>query len=267
MKKALIVIPARYGSTRFPGKPLALLAGKSMLERMVSLARDAARQVADTEVVVATDDARIQTCAEALAVNCVMTPTDCPTGSDRVLHAVNQLSDSPELVINLQCDVPLIPADWVVQMIDTLRQEQVSVVTPAIQLTWALLDRLRETKTTSPFSGTTVIIDRHEQALWFSKTIIPAIRDEAVLREESLHSPVFRHVGLYGYTLDMLRQYVALPQTPYERLESLEQLRLLEHGHPIRVIKVAQGRYPSLSGIDTPEDAERAEALLQQFES
>jgi 3-deoxy-manno-octulosonate cytidylyltransferase (CMP-KDO synthetase) len=266
MKKAVIVIPARYGSTRFPGKPLALLAGKSMLERMVSLARHAAQQIADTQVLVATDDTRIQACAETLAVNCVMTPTDCPTGSDRVLHAVNQLTDPPELVINLQCDVPLIPADWVVQMINILRQESVNVVTPAIQLTWELLDQLRETKATSPFSGTTVVIDKHEQALWFSKMIIPAIRDEAALRKDSLHSPVFRHVGLYGYTLDMLHQYVALPQTSYERLESLEQLRLLEHGYPIRVIKVAQGRYPSLSGIDTREDAERAEALLQQFE-
>ncbi|NKB46869.1 MAG: 3-deoxy-manno-octulosonate cytidylyltransferase [Legionellales bacterium] len=261
----VIVIPARYGSIRFPGKPLALLAGQTMLERVVCIAHRAAQQMGNTQVLVATDDARIQTHAQALKVDCIMTPTDCPTGTDRILHALTQLPNPPELVVNLQCDVPLIPVDWVVQMITALRQESVQVVTPAIQLTWELLDQLREAKTTSPFSGTTVAINQKNQAYWFSKNIIPAIRDEALLRADTLYSPVFRHIGLYGYTFSTLNEYVQLAQTPYEQLESLEQLRLLEHGYNIRIIKVTQGYYPSLSGIDTPADAERAEALLHQL--
>lgn len=261
--RTAIIIPARYGSTRFPGKPLAQLAGKTVLERVVDLARAAAPSSPDVTIHVATDDDRIEIEAMRLGVPCIRTPASCATGTDRVMSAVEQLSYTPDFVINLQGDAPLTPPDFVGAMISAYETSRSDVVTPVVQLAWPELDRLRESKQATPFSGTTVVMDAHQKALWFSKNIIPAIRKEEHLRQSSPLSPVYRHIGLYGYALPALKKYVTLKPGVYEELEGLEQLRVLENGMTIQCVPVDYKGRPSMTGIDSPEDLARAEHLLQ----
>lgn len=260
--KTAIVIPARYGSTRFPGKPLALLAGKTVLERVVGVAREAASATAHVSVHVTTDDDRIADEASRIGVSCLRTATELATGTDRVMAAVAQLPDQPDFVINLQGDAPLTPPDFVSALIEAYGSSRADIVTPVVRLSWDELDRLRASKEKTPFSGTTAVMDEQGRALWFSKIIIPAIRKEDALRQASPLSPVHRHIGLYGYDLGALKKYIALRPGRYEELEGLEQLRALENGMSIRCVTVDYRGRPAMTGIDAPEDLERAERLL-----
>ena len=230
-----------------------------MLSRVVALARN----IEDVDVFVTTEDQRIVDHAEEIGVQCILTPDDCPTGSDRVLAALEQIDDIPDYVINLQGDAPFTPSHVVEALIDTFKANpKAEVVTPVHQLSWEDLDRLREAKKTTPFSGTTAIIDEHGKALWFSKNILPAIRKEEKLREEDELSPVHQHMGLYGFRVDVLQKFCSLPQGTYEQLEGLEQLRMLENGITVTAVKVDIDKGTIQSGIDTPEDLERAEKML-----
>lgn len=263
MAKSIIVIPARYQSSRFPGKPLAMIAGKTLLQRVYEIATEACIEMPQVEIVVATDDERIQDHAQALGASVVMTPPECKTGSDRALAACLMMGTAPEIVLNLQGDAPLTPPHFVSAILTMLlNNPDCDVATPVAQLSWQALDELRLSKAQRPFSGTTAIIDEHDNALWFSKHIIPAMRQEEKLRQQQALSPVFRHIGLYGYRFSALQQFVALAEGHYEALEGLEQLRFLEHGMKIKAVKVDYGMLPSMSGVDTPEDAKKAEALL-----
>lgn len=262
MKKAMIVIPARYGSTRFPGKPLASIAGKTMLERVVEIALEAAENCPGTGVLVATDDKRIFEHALHLGVSAAMTPAHCLTGTDRVYEALKSLpsKDRPEVVINFQGDAPLTSPSYLEALILAFQMDSsLEAVTPAVRLNWEALDRFRMAKEVTPFSGTTVTMDARGRALWFSKTIIPAIRNEN--RKEPF-SPVYRHIGLYGYRWKFLEAFVNWPEGRYEQIEGLEQLRILERGHSLYVIEVS-GTGDEM-GIDTPEDLRRATAFLEK---
>jgi 3-deoxy-manno-octulosonate cytidylyltransferase (CMP-KDO synthetase) len=262
--KLAIAIPARYASTRFPGKPLALIGGKSMLSRVVELAQQCAIEHAGTQVFVATEDKRIADHAVTLGVPCFITPASAPTGSDRVLAALRQLQEWPEFVINLQGDAPFTPPQVLKAMIRAFADNpRADVVTPVHQLSWSDLDRLRDAKKTTPFSGTTCIVGTDDRALWFSKSIIPAIRGEEPLRETERASPVFQHMGLYGFRTDILEKFCALPQGYYEQIEGLEQLRMIENGIRVTAVKVDIAPGEIQSGIDTPEDLARAEARLK----
>lgn len=261
--KTAIVIPARYGSTRFPGKPLAMIGGRSMLARVVALAHDPVLSAYDIDVMVATEDARIADHAAEIGVECVMTPESCASGSDRVLAAVKASGRSYDFILNLQGDAPFTPPALLKGLIDlAVDKPDAPVVTPVHALSWAELDTLREKKQTTPFSGTTAIVSEGH-ALWFSKTILPAIRKEDRNAEPS---PVYQHIGLYGYRPEALERFCALPQSRYEILEGLEQLRLIENGVAVHVLEteVAPGRIQS--GIDSPEDIARAEEILQNRE-
>lgn len=261
-----IIIPARYQSTRLPGKPLVEIMGKTMLQRVVEIANHAVRSIHHVTVTVATDDTRIAEHGKALGVDVVMTPVDCLTGTDRVLSAIRQCQEKPDYVINLQGDVPLIPPEFITQLIHALHQDkQAAIATPVVRLSWDALDQLRQFKQKTPFSGTTVAIDQNQYALWFSKNIIPAIRKEAQLRLQSMFSPVYRHIGLYGYTLEALEQYATFPESQYEALEGLEQLRALENATPIKTVEVSYEGKPEMTGVDTPEDVERVITLIQQY--
>lgn len=255
-----IIIPARFGSTRFPGKPLAPLAGRTVLEHVVGVARKAAAATRDVEVYVTTDDDRIAAEADRLGVRCLRTPADCKTGTDRVRAAASQLSLRPDFILNLQGDAPLTPPDFLTALIEAAGDSD--IVTPVVRLSWSELDDLRRSKEITPFSGTTVTIDDRGRALWFSKAILPAIRKESELRRTSAHSPVFRHIGLYGYSGAALERFAALPPGKYEDLEGLEQLRALENGMTICCVSVEYHGRPAMTGIDQPEDLARAEALL-----
>ena len=256
MSKPLIVIPARMASKRFPGKPLAEIAGVSMIRRTAKVAA----KIFKADYVVATDHPDIAAHCKQHDLPVVMTDADLPSGSDRALAAANLVAPDADIIVNLQGDAPFTNPVHVDAIIERLSEDEVDIATPAIQLTWEALDDLRKAKRTTPFSGTTVI-ETHGRAVWFSKTIIPAIRKETVLREAGPLSPVLRHVGLYGFRRAALERFVSLPQSHYETLEGLEQLRALETGMYIAVVKVDPPRVSS-PGIDTPEDLTRADALI-----
>lgn len=267
-----IAIPARYGSTRFPGKPLAEIGGKSMLSRVVDLARDVAHDAkergVDISYFVTTEDARIADHADEIGAPCVVTG-DCETGSDRVLAALKVREKNgepmPDFVLNLQGDAPFTPKSVVEGIIQTFEKtSEAEVVTPVHPLRWDDLDRLRTAKETTPFSGTTAIIGADQKALWFSKNIIPAIRKEESLRAASDTSPVHQHIGLYGFRVDILERFCALPMGVYETLEGLEQLRLLENGISITAVPVDIDKGDIQSGVDTPEDLARANAAWEK---
>lgn len=259
----LIVVPARFGSTRLPGKPLLKIAGRTLLERVTAVAQAAARQAGHCDVVVATDDMRIADHARALGADVALTEEALDSGSARACAAALQRRQRPALVINLQGDAPFVSPSIVAELIDTLRRGGADVATPVYRLDWARLDRLRTHKLTAPFSGTTCVRGPDGRALWFSKTILPAIRDEAKLRAEPF-SPVWQHLGLYGYRMSALEWFASAAQTVYERLEGLEQLRFLESGHIIATVEVDPPEH-ALSGIDTPADLEQAEAAIARL--
>jgi 3-deoxy-manno-octulosonate cytidylyltransferase (CMP-KDO synthetase) len=258
-----IIIPARYASTRLPGKPLAMISGQTMLQRVVHLSLTAAKGLNNISVIVATDDERITQHCKEIGVSSVMTSEQALTGTDRVAEAVHQLPSQPDFILNMQGDAPLTPPDFLRAMIDAFATSPCDAVTPVTQLTWKQLDDLRQNKLTTPFSGTTAAFDEHTgNAFWFSKNIIPALRKEAELREKSEKSPVFRHIGLYGYSLEMLEKFITLPESKFEQLEGLEQLRILENGYTIRCVPVDYKGRASMSGVDSPQDIARAEALI-----
>lgn len=261
--QTLIVIPARYGSSRLPGKPLIMIAGKTMLQRVCETAQQAAQQIPGVGVLVATDDNRILEHANKIGVPAILTPTDCNTGTDRILAAIAQLKVKPNAVINLQGDTPLTPVSIIKDLLVELQNaEQNTVVTPVVQLAWTELDILRDAKQITPFSGTTAIVDKNGHALWFSKQIIPAIRTESALRHVNVLSPVYQHLGLYGYTTEMLEIFAKLPVGHYEQLEGLEQLRLLENGYKIKAVRVTLPDLRAWRGVDTAEDIAFIESLL-----
>lgn len=259
-----IAIPARYGSTRFPGKPLVKIAGKSMLERVHEIALFAAQDYDHVEVFITTEDPRIADHAKEIGANCIMTPASCPTGSDRVLSAIRQMSEWPDFILNLQGDAPFTPPAVIKQIFDAFADNpRAEVITPVHRLSWHDLDRLREKKKTTPFSGTTAIINESGKALWFSKNILPAIRKEDELRAELEFSPVYQHIGLYGYRSDILETFCRLPEGTYEGLEGLEQLRMLENGIHIQTVELDIEKGMIQSGVDSPEDIARAEAHIK----
>ncbi len=260
--KTAIIIPARYGSTRFPGKPLAILGGKPVLAHVVDIAKQVAKKIDGVTYHVATDDARIKTFCDDHSIPVILTSENYETGTDRVMGAVKTLPTPPDFIINLQGDAPFTPADFVIDIINAYQSNpSTDIVTPVVQLSWDELDALRESKKTTPFSGTTATLDKNNRTLWFSKNIIPAIRKED--RKNPL-SPVYRHIGLYGYARESLEKYIATPQSHYEQLEGLEQLRALENGMTIQAVVVDYAGRPAMTGIDSPEDLTRAESLLKQ---
>ncbi len=260
---ALIVIPARWGSTRFPGKPLALLRGRSLLHRVIAVAQAAARLRPDTPVMVATDDQRIVEHAQEAGCPAVMTDPAISSGTGRALAAARDLSPVPARILNLQGDTPFVTASILIAVLDALAGGD-AVATAAVRLGWDELDMLREHKRHSPFSGTTCVSGSDGYAHWFSKQIIPAIRDEEARRASDPQSPVRRHLGVYGYSLKALERFEAEPPSPQEELEGLEQLRLFALGIPIRVVPVTAPPI-SMNGIDTPADLERACRLLDAY--
>lgn len=263
--KTTIIIPARYHSTRLPGKPLVKIAGKTMLERVVGLAREGTQQFKDVAIYVATDDGRVGAHCDEIKVPWLMTPATCRTGTDRAEAAVIQLPEAPDFVLNVQGDAPLTPPHFIAAMVESFAKAPVDVITPVTQLTWAQLDELREHKKATPFSGTCAVFHPDTgKAFWFSKTIIPTMRNEEQLRNQGPISPVYRHIGLYGYRRAMLSQFVKLPEGRLEALEGLEQLRVLENGYSIRCVPVDYRGRPSMSGVDSPEDVKRAEQLVGQ---
>jgi 3-deoxy-manno-octulosonate cytidylyltransferase (CMP-KDO synthetase) len=234
-------IPARYGSTRLPGKPLALIAGRPMIEHVyerVARARGLAR------VVVLTDDERIAAAVERFGGAWEMTPADCASGTDRIAHAARGWDPKAvHAVINVQGDEPLIDPEGISRLAAHLAAHPED---PVVTLATPALDE----EMGNP-NAVKVVTDRAGRALYFSRSAIPFPRNEGGF------APL-KHLGIYGYQRAALLALAALPPTPLERSESLEQLRALENGLAIRVLTVARGS----QGVDTAEDLVRVERIL-----
>jgi len=255
-RSTLVVIPARAASRRLPDKPLLRVAGRSLLHRAILAAR-AGIGDAGARLVVATDDARVADHARAAGAKAVLTDPAIASGSGRALAAARAVAPDADRIVNFQGDAPFLPP----AALPALLAADAPVATPAVRLTWDALDALRDHKRAAPFSGTTCVVAPDGRALWFSKQILPAIREEAALRAAGPLSPVLRHVGLYAYDRDALERFEAAPPTALERLEGLEQLRLLELGIPIHVVPVPPGPF-DMGGIDTMRDVAVAEAMI-----
>jgi len=251
-----IVIPARYHSRRLPGKPLLDIRGTSLLERVWRIA-GAVDGV--SAVYIATDDRRIADHAAGFGGAALMTSAELATGTDRVRAAMALMERRPDAVINLQGDAVLTPP-WVVQaLVDEFQADPaVGMVTAAVQCSWRQLAEIEAQKAQSPASGTLVTVDRFGRALYFSKAIIPYLRNR-----DFTVPPVLRHIGIYGYACDLLDRLADLPPSPLERAEQLEQLRALENGIPITVALVDyRGR--THGSVDSREDIALVESIIDR---
>jgi 3-deoxy-manno-octulosonate cytidylyltransferase (CMP-KDO synthetase) len=251
--RVVVIIPARYGSTRFPGKPLVEIRGASMIRRVVAIGRAA---VGVDQVVVATDDERIAAHVCGFGGEVVLTDPKCRNGTERVHAAALSLGELPDVVINLQGDAVLTPP-WIVSaMAAAMRGDaELTMATPATRMDRATYERFRAAKLAGEVGGTTVVARVDGYAMYFSKALIPGLRN--------LHGqlPVRQHIGLYAYRLETLKRLVALAPTPLEEVEGLEQLRALENAIPIKVVDVDyRGR--SHASIDSPSDISVVERLI-----
>ena len=265
--ESLIVIPSRYASTRLPGKPLLKIAGKEMVRRVYENAMLVADKLKDVSVVVATDDERILEFCDNNNINSLLVNDPCRSGTERAINTLKKINDpNIKYIVNLQGDNPICPPWFVEEMLLTLKNDDSSdVVTPCVNLTWEGLDKLREVKKTNPFSGTTVVFNSDNKAIWFSKNIIPAFRKEEKLRQEDNLSPICRHIGLYGYKADILLNKISkLSETRYEKLEGLEQLAWVENGINVKVFFADYRGRSEMSGVDTQDDLLRAQEIIEK---
>jgi 3-deoxy-manno-octulosonate cytidylyltransferase (CMP-KDO synthetase) len=242
-----IIIPARYASTRLPGKPLLDIAGKPMIVRVV----ERALQSGAKRVVVATDDSRIYEAVKSFGAEAVMTRADHPSGTDRLAETVAQLDlNDDDIVVNLQGDEPLMPPDLIRSVATALAAHPMAVMATACH---AITDR---EDFLNP-NVVKVVTDCEGFALYFSRAPIPWPRDVmSGLRSDPIRA--FRHIGLYAYRAGFIGEYASWPACPPETTESLEQLRVLWHGRKIAVVEAQEA---PAAGVDTPEDLERVRAI------
>jgi len=257
-----ILIPARFQSSRYPGKPLVQLRGAGGVAKpLIQRSYEAALRVAGaTSVHVVTDDKRIADQAATFGASVIMTSPEARNGTERCAEALQHL-DSPEVVINLQGDALLTPPGFVEALIEHMHgHAAVQVATPAMRLRSGEVRALQAEEAAGRVGGTSVVSDSAGNALYFSKRLIPHLPDGALDREMS---PVRLHVGVYAYRPDALAAYAATPVSELEMLEGLEQLRFLVAGIPIGVVEVETPPF-ALRELNNPEDVEPIEAALAE---
>ncbi len=242
MIRTVAVIPARYASTRFPGKPLVKIAGKPMIQWTC----EKAAQSKVDRVIVATDDLRIKECVESFGFEVAMTSEHHQSGTDRIAEAVKGIE--AEIIINLQGDEPMLPSAVINQLVDIM------VAMPSLEMaTVAVPIAVDSEEYTNP-NNVKVVTDQKGRALYFSRSPLPYFRNKPV------HSQCLIHWGIYGYRRSFLEKFVKWPQGELEKIESLEQLRALENGASIQV-SIAHER---ALGVDTPEDLIKVEKYLKE---
>lgn len=246
--KYIGVIPARYASTRFPGKPLVMLGGKSMIERVYE-------QVAGVldETCVATDDERIFDAVKAFGGNVVMTSTEHKSGTDRIQEAVTKIGDGYDVVVNIQGDEPFIQRSQIETVCRCFDDEitQIATLGKPFGNNFEAIANSNSPK---------IVIDNRGYAMYFSRSVIPFIRGKQTEEWAEVY-PFVKHIGLYAYRREVLAEITQLPQSSLEIAESLEQLRWLQNGYRIKVGLTDV----ETVGIDTPEDLQRAEEFLAQI--
>ena len=246
--KYIGVIPARYASTRFPGKPLVMLGGKSMIERVYE-------QVAGVldETCVATDDERIFDAVKAFGGNVVMTSTEHKSGTDRIQEAVTKIGDGYDVVVNIQGDEPFIQRSQIETVCRCFDDEITQIATLGKPFG-------NNIEAIANSNSPKIVIDNRGYAMYFSRSVIPFIRGKQT-EEWAEAYPFVKHIGLYAYRREVLAEITQLPQSSLEIAESLEQLRWLQNGYRIKVGLTDV----ETVGIDTPEDLQRAEEFLAQI--
>jgi 3-deoxy-manno-octulosonate cytidylyltransferase (CMP-KDO synthetase) len=258
----LLAIPARYASTRYPGKPLVALRGPDGEKTLIRRSWEAAMAVAGVDrVVVATDDDRIRDHAHSFGAEVVMTTSDARNGTERCAE-VAALLPGFEVVVNLQGDAPLTPAWFVEALVAGLRADpEADIATPVLRCDGRALNGLLADRRAGRVGGTTAVFDAAMRALYFSKEVIPYT---GASYADTAATPVFHHVGVYAYRPAALRAYPAWPIGPLETLEGLEQLRFLENGRKVLCVEVqAKGR--AFWELNNPSDVPILEAMLAEM--
>jgi 3-deoxy-manno-octulosonate cytidylyltransferase (CMP-KDO synthetase) len=256
-----IVIPARYKSTRYPGKPLATIMGvsgvaKPLIQRSFEAARDVDRAI---PVFVATDDARIAEAAGQFGARVVMTPESCANGTERVAAALSGLPADADIIVNFQGDALLTPAALVAALIGHMTSDShCQVATVAVRCSPSAYQHLIADQSAGRCGGTTVVLDGQSQALYFSKRVIPHILPGSAAEADP---PVLMHLGLYAYRREALKRYMETPSTQIEELEGLEQLRFLHAGIPVAVVKCDPPDWDAIE-LNNPSDLAPIEAIL-----
>ena len=260
----LIVIPARYASSRYPGKPLVMLTGANgQKQSLIERSWRAAVQVKGADrVVVATDDDRIKDAATAFGAEVVMTSTACQNGTERCAEAHDTLGGGFDMVVNLQGDAPLTPPWFVEDLIAGLDADSAAqVATPVLRCDGRALNGFLTDRKAGRVGGTTAVFSRNRHALYFSKEVIPFTSQSY---DDDDATPVFHHVGVYAYRPAALAGYTGWSTGPLETLEGLEQLRFLENNHSILCVEVqAKGR--QFWELNNPEDVARLETMMAEM--
>jgi 3-deoxy-manno-octulosonate cytidylyltransferase (CMP-KDO synthetase) len=251
-----VVIPARFASTRLPGKPLADIAGKPMVVRVAELAINSGAE----EVWIATDDTRVYDAVSTYGLKVAMTAADHPSGTDRIAEvACQQHWDDSHIVVNVQGDEPLLAPSLISQVAVALEADRTAAIATAAH-------HISEAGEFFNPNVVKVVSDAQGRALYFSRAPIPWARDAFATTRETLPElfPARRHIGIYAYRVGFLRSFGGLTPAPQETLEMLEQLRALWHGFPIRVVDCDEVPAP---GVDTPEDLERVRHLFDRSDN
>lgn len=257
----LIAIPARYASTRYPGKPLVPLTGATGVSMtLIERSWRAATSVAGVDrVVVATDDDRIRELSEGFGAEVVMTSENCQNGTERCAETHKVLGSGYDIVVNLQGDAPLTPHWFVEDLITGLRAApDAGVATPVLRCDGDALNSLLNDRKHGRVGGTTAVFGRDNSAMYFSKEVVP-FTSETYGGDEP--TPVFHHVGVYAYRPDALAAYPGWPTGPLEKLEGLEQLRFMENGRKVLCVEVdAKGR--QFWELNNPQDVPKIEEMM-----
>jgi 3-deoxy-manno-octulosonate cytidylyltransferase (CMP-KDO synthetase) len=258
-----IVIPSRYGSTRYPGKSLAPLRGATGEARsLIRRTWDAACQVSGIgQVVIATDDARIEAEALGFGAEVAMTSTDCTNGTERCAEALSKLSATPEIIVNLQGDAPLTPPWFVEALVAAMMaRPEIAVATPVLRCDAQAMESFLADRRAGRVGATTAVFDANGRALYFSKEVLPYTGRALAMGETC---PVFHHVGVYAYRPEALMQYTTMTPGPLEHWEGLEQLRFMENGEDVFCVEV-EARGAHFWELNNPEDVPRIERVLSE---
>ena len=260
---ACIIIPARYASSRFPGKPLAPLRGAGgTAKTLIQRSWEAGMAVPGVEACyVATDDDRIAQETEKFGGKVLMTAESCANGTERCADAIKGLETPPDIVVNLQGDAPLTPPWFITALIEAMQADpDIEVATPVLRCDEHALEGFLADRQAGRVGATTAVFDRNGRALYFSKEVIPYTGGK--FSEDGI-CPVFHHVGVYAYRPKTLSAYAAMEQGPLERWEGLEQLRFMENGTPVHCVEVDAGG-AKFWELNNPEDTPRIEAVLAE---
>ena len=258
----LLAIPARYASTRYPGKPLVMLRGATGIERsLIRRSHDAAVSIPGVDrVVVATDDSRIADAAREFGAEVIMTPDTCRNGTDRCAVVARELGDEYDIIVNFQGDAPLTPPWFVTALIEAMRDDpDMMVATPVLRCDAESLAGFLEDRRRGRVGATTAVFDRSGRALYFSKEVLP-YTGRPLGPDEDI--PVFHHVGVYAYRRAALLGYTAWAPGRLETWEGLEQLCFMENGVPVQCVEVdACGR--TFWELNNPSDLPRLEGIMK----